>query len=147
LKRIVLFAAAGGLLIALLRFLEYQHLIRAYPGHVYGLVIAVIFTVVGGLAGLKWTARKETVVVREVFVPAEEPFVRDEEKVRAIGLTPRELEILELIGQGLSNREIGEKLFVSENTVKSHSSRLFEKLEVNRRTQAVRKAKELRLVP
>ena len=66
---------------------------------------------------------------------------------REIGLTPREHEILGLIAQGLSNREIDEKLFVSENTVKTHSSRLFEKMQVNRRVQAVQRGKELGLIP
>lgn len=71
----------------------------------------------------------------------------DASRVKELGITPRELEILGLIAEGFSNREIGERLFVSENTVKTHSSRLFEKLEVNRRVQAVRRARELGLVP
>ena len=65
----------------------------------------------------------------------------------ALGITPRELETLGLIAQGLSNREIAEKLFVSENTVKTHSSRVFDKLGAKRRTQAVQLGKELGLLP
>jgi len=75
------------------------------------------------------------------------PFVLNETNLRDVGLTQREHEILGLIAQGLSNREIAEKLFVSENTVKTHSSRLFEKMQVNRRVQAVQRGKELGLVP
>jgi ATP/maltotriose-dependent transcriptional regulator MalT len=71
----------------------------------------------------------------------------NEGKLRELSITPRELEILELIAAGLSNREIAEKLFVSENTVKTHSSRLFDKLSAKRRTQAVQLGKEFGLIP
>jgi ATP/maltotriose-dependent transcriptional regulator MalT len=74
-------------------------------------------------------------------------FVRDEVKLASLGLTPRELEILTLMAEGLSNREIAERAFVSENTVKTHSSRVFDKLGARRRTQAVQRGKELRLIP
>jgi ATP/maltotriose-dependent transcriptional regulator MalT len=87
------------------------------------------------------------VVIKEVRVRDSEPFALNADNLRQAGLTPRELEILGLIAHGLSNREIGEKLFVSENTVKTHSSRVFEKLGVNRRVQAVQKGKELGLIP
>jgi ATP/maltotriose-dependent transcriptional regulator MalT len=85
--------------------------------------------------------------VREVPVPAEGPFVPDERKREDLHITRRELEILELIAQGLSNREIAEKLFVSESTVKTHSSRVFDKLGARRRTQAVQLGKEFGLLP
>ena len=70
----------------------------------------------------------------------------DEQQIEALGLTEREMEVLRLIASGLSNVEIGEKLFVSENTVKTHVSNLFVKLDVKRRTQAVTRAKELRII-
>jgi ATP/maltotriose-dependent transcriptional regulator MalT len=88
---------------------------------------------------------KETVIVREV--PAPQFFTLNEQRLAQLRITPRELEILELIAGGLSNREIAEKLFVSENTVKTHSSRLFDKLSARRRTQAVQLGKELGLIP
>jgi DNA-binding NarL/FixJ family response regulator len=148
-RRILLYAAAGGLLIAGLQLLEYQHFVRAYPGEVYGGLVAVIFTAVGITLGLKWTRPKEVVreVVREVRIREDGPFVRNVEALKRTGLTPRELEILGLIAEGLSNREIGEKVFVSENTVKTHSARVFEKLGAARRTQAVQEARRLGLIP
>jgi ATP/maltotriose-dependent transcriptional regulator MalT len=86
--------------------------------------------------------------VQEVPVAAApEPFAVNEAQLKQLGITKRELEILELIAHGMSNREIAEKLFVSENTVKTHSSRLFDKLSAKRRTQAVQIAKENGLIP
>ncbi len=146
-KRVVLYGAAGGLLIAGLQFIEYQHFVRAYPSEVYGGLVAVIFTAVGATLGLKWTRAKEVVVVKEIRVREDGPFVLNAEALRESGLTPRELEVLGLIAEGLSNREIGEKVFVSENTVKTHSARVFEKLGAARRTQAVQEARRLGLIP
>ena len=146
-KPVLLYGLIGGVLIALLKLLEYQHFVRAYPTEVYGGLVAVIFTVIGVYVGLRLTRAKEVVVVKEVHVRGGGPFVLDAAKLQELGLTPREHEILGLIAEGLSNREIGERLFVSENTVKTHSSRLFEKMGVSRRTQAVQQGKELGLIP
>lgn len=146
-KRVLFYGGIGGVLLALLEYVEYKHFIRAYPGEIYGGIIAVVFTTVGICVGLRWTRRNEVIVVREVRVREGEPFVLDVAKQRQLGITPRELEILSLIAEGLSNREIGDRLFVSENTVKTHSSRLFDKLGVSRRLHAVRKGKELGLIP
>jgi ATP/maltotriose-dependent transcriptional regulator MalT len=112
---------------------------------IYVGLVALIFALIGIYLGLRWTT--ETVVVKEVRVREGGPFVLNTEKLKELGITQREHEILTLIAQGLSNREIGEKLFVSENTVKTHSSRLFEKMSVNRRVQAVQKGKDLGLIP
>ena len=150
-KRILLYAAVGGVLIAALKLIEYQYFVRAYPTEVYGGLVAVIFTAVGVYLGLKWTRAKEVVVlqevVREVRVREGGPFALDTEKLRELGVTPREHEILGLIAEGLSNREIGERLFVSENTVKTHSARLFDKLGVSRRLRAVQEGRKLGLIP
>ena len=148
-KQVLAWGAAGGVLIALLKVIEYKHFVREYPASIYGGLVALIFTAVGITLGLKWTRTREVVVVKEVPVPvsASGPFVLNEANLREVRLTQREHEILGLIAQGLSNREIGEKLFVSENTVKTHSSRLFEKMQVNRRVQAVQKGKDLGLIP
>ena len=109
--------------------------------------MAAVFAGVGIWLGRKLTRTTETVVVQEVMVPAPSAFVRDQVKLASLGITPRELEILELIAQGLSNKEIADRVFVSENTVKTHSSRVFDKLGAKRRTQAVQMGKELRLIP
>jgi DNA-binding CsgD family transcriptional regulator len=103
-----------------------------------------VFAALGIWLGLRFTRHTETVVVREVLVPAPVDFMRDQDKLEALGITPRELEILGLMAEGLSNREIAERVHVSENTVKTHSSRVFDKLGARRRTQAVQLGKELR---
>jgi DNA-binding CsgD family transcriptional regulator len=146
-RQVVLWGAAGGVLITILKVIEYKHFVHEYPAGIYGGLLALIFTAVGIYLGLKWTRPREVIVVREVPVRSGGPFVLDQARLREAGLTPREHEILGLIAEGLSNREIGERLFVSENTVKTHSSRLFEKLQVNRRVQAVQRGKELGLIP
>ena len=146
-RRTLLYGLAGGGLLVLLKVLEYQYFVRAYPGEVYGGLVAVIFSAVGIYFGLRWSRSREVVVIREVRVPEGGPFALDTGKLKELGITPREHEILGLIAEGLSNREIGERLFVSENTVKTHSSRLFEKLGVNRRVLAVLKGRELGLIP
>jgi DNA-binding CsgD family transcriptional regulator len=148
-KQVALYGAVGGVLIALLKVIEYKHFVHEYPGEIYGGLVALIFMALGIYFGLRWTRAKQVVVIREVPVPVrmDGPFVLNAGKLKEIGLTAREHEILAHIAQGLSNREIGEKLFVSENTVKTHSSRLFEKMQVNRRVQAVQKGKDLGLIP
>jgi len=146
-RHILLYGLIGGILIAVLNWMEYRFLVIEHSFEIYGGLVAATFAALGIWLGLRLTGRPERVVVREVPVPASEPFLLDSSKREALGITPRELEILELIAQGLSNREIAEKLFVSENTVKTHSSRVFDKLGAKRRTQAVQLGKELRLIP
>jgi two-component system, NarL family, response regulator LiaR len=146
-KHILIYGVCGGLLILLLKLVEYRFLVIERSIEIYGGLIAVMFASVGIWVGLKLTKPKETVLVKEVQVPAREPFILDQVKLQQLGITAREFEILQLIAGGMSNREIAEKLFVSENTVKTHSSRLFDKLSAKRRTQAVQIAKELRLIP
>lgn len=148
-KEVILYGLLAGVLIAALRLIEYRWLLVQHSVEIYGALVAAIFSTVGIWLGLRLTKARhtETIVVREVQVPAPASFVRDEAKVEALGLTPRELEILGLIAEGLSNREIAERVFVSENTVKTHSSRVFEKLGARRRTQAVQLGKEMRVIP
>lgn len=148
-KTILLYGLLGGVLIAGLKLVEYRFLVVEHSLEIYGGIVALLFSALGLWLGLKLTRPRETVVVREVPVPvrAGEPFVPDAERMRQLGITPRELEILEAIAAGLSTREIAARLFVSENTVKTHAGRLFDKLNARRRTQAVQIAKEAGLIP
>ena len=142
-KTVVLYGLLGGVLIAALKLIEYQYLVVEHSTEIYGGIIAALFASLGIWLGLKLT-RKETVIVQ---VRATEPFVVNSARQEQLGITARELEILGAIAEGLSTREIAAKLFVSENTVKTHASRLFDKLNAKRRTQAVQIAKEAGLIP
>ena len=144
-REIALYGVCGGILIALLRLAEYRFLVLQHLVAVYGAIVAAVFAGLGIWLGGTLTKKKPDVVVREVRV--EGPFVLDEDRVRELQITPRELEILGLIAEGLSNKEIGERVFVSENTVKTHASRLFDKLGARRRTEAVQLGKSWRLIP
>lgn len=146
-RHVLIYGIIGGILIAVLKWSEYRYLVIEHSIEIYSGLIAAIFAVLGIWLGLKLTRKQETIVVKEVPVPATVPFVANEKKREELTITPRELEILELIAQGMSNREIAEKLFVSENTVKTHSSRVFDKLGARRRTQAVQFGKEFGLLP
>lgn len=130
---------ALALLIFALRFIEYRFLVRDLTLEFYVGLVAILFAGLGIWIGLRLT-RKEVVVVNPEF-----KFNEKEQSQRNI--SKRELEVLELMAQGLANQEIADKLFVSINTVKTHSSNLFSKLEVGRRTQAIKKAKGLGLIP
>lgn len=142
-KHVLLFGTLCGVLIAALKFIEYRWLVVAHSVEIYGALVAAIFAGLGIWLGLRLT--REKVVVKEV--PAPVNFVLDTDKAAQLGLTSRELEVLALIAQGLSNKEIAEQVFVSENTVKTHLSRVFDKLGAKRRTQAVQRGKALRLIP
>ena len=148
-KHISLYGIIGGILIAALKWSEYRFLVIDHSIEIYSGLIAATFAAVGIWLGLKLTRKQERIVVKEVpvTVPMAEPFCPNEAKREKLAITPREMEILELIAQGMSNREIAEKLFVSENTVKTHSSRIFDKLGARRRTQAVQLGKEFGLLP
>jgi DNA-binding CsgD family transcriptional regulator len=146
-KHALLYGLLAGLLIVALKLIEYRWLLVAHSIELYAALVAAIFAAVGIWLGRRITRPRETVVFREVLVPAPAEFVRDEARLESLGITPRELEILGLIAQGLSNREIAERVFVSENTVKTHSSRVFDKLGARRRTEAVKIGKQMRLIP
>ena len=149
----LIYGVTGGALIVLLRVIEFRFIVIEHSIEIYGALVAALFAAVGIWLGLKLTRKEEVVllkeveVVKEVPVPMSGPFTINEEQQRQLGITKRELEILELIAHGMSNREIADKLFVSENTVKTHSSRLFDKLGAKRRTQAVQIGKEIGLIP
>ena len=146
-RDILLYGVCCGVLIAVLNFTQYRFVLVEHSVEIYVALVAGLFAALGIWLGLTLTKRKSTVIIKEVPVPATHPFVVDEARVSQLGITARELEILGLIASGLSNREIAARLFVSENTVKTHSSRLFDKLGAKRRTQAVQLGKSARLIP
>jgi two-component system, NarL family, response regulator LiaR len=154
-RHVLIFGVVGGLLIATLQYTQYRFVVIEHSVELYSALVAILFATFGIWLGLRITRRRETiretVVVKEVLVPAEartlEPFAPNAAQQETLGITARELEILNLIARGLSNREIATQLFVSENTVKTHCSRTFDKLGAARRTQAVQRGKELGLLP
>jgi ATP/maltotriose-dependent transcriptional regulator MalT len=156
-RHVLIFGLVGGLLIALLQYTEYRFVVIEHSVEIYGALVALLFASFGIWLGLRITRSRETiretiretVVVREVLVPAQAPlpFAPNAAQQQTLGITARELEVLTLVGRGLSNREIATQLFVSENTVKTHCARAFDKLGAARRTQAVQRGKELGLLP
>ena len=138
-KTILLYGVAMAALTGILKFIEYRFLVRDLSLEFYIGLVAVLFTGLGIWAGLRLTRRK--------VVIANPDFKLNEAELQRLGISKREYEVLELMAQGLSNQEIADKLFVSLNTVKTHSSNLFMKLDARRRTQAIHRAKELGLLP
>lgn len=134
-RTIFIYALGLAALAWLLQFIEYQYAIRVLPGNFYVFLIALLFTGVGIWAGWKLTARAKA-----------EPFEPNRKAIDYLGISERELEVLQLLEQGLSNQKIADQIFVSANTVKTHLRHLYDKLDVASRTQAVKKARELRLI-
>jgi two-component system, NarL family, response regulator LiaR len=140
-RTILLYGAVMTLLIFILKFIEYNFLARDLSLEFYLGLVAVLFTVVGVWAGVKITPKKPIIVTQFAS-----DFRFDEGLLKQYSISKREYEVLELMATGLSNQEIADKLFVSLNTVKTHLSNLFIKLDAKRRTQAIQRAKELRLI-
>jgi two-component system, NarL family, response regulator LiaR len=154
-RQIIIYGLSLGFLVFLLKWMEYKFILISYSLEIYITLIALIFTGLGTWLALKLVKPKtetriETVVVeKEVFrnsLTVNNGFIINEEEKIKLGISNREMEVLQLMAEGYSNQEIAEKLFVSLNTIKTHSSKVFEKLEVKRRTQAVEKAKRLQII-
>jgi DNA-binding CsgD family transcriptional regulator len=145
-KHIILYGVSLALLLLLLKWLEWRFIVMDRAIEIYSGAIAVVFTGLGiwlalKLARPKW---KTVIVEKEVYVPRKTAI--DEKELARLGLSPRELEVLQLMAEGLSNQEIAARLFVSLNTVKTHTGNIFIKLDVRRRTQAVEQARRLSLI-
>ncbi len=141
---ILLYGLALGLLLVALQFGRYRFMVLDHAQEMYVGLVALLFTAVGIWAGIRFTNRHKP----QPSPAAETPFAGPalDQALEKLGITRREHEVLQLIAQGLSNQEIAERMFVSLNTVKTHTSNLFSKLDAQRRTQAVQKARALGLL-
>lgn len=146
-KRIIwIYGLALAVLVALLKGLEYRYYLRDLRVEFYIGLVAVLFTGLGIWMGLKLTRQKKG-AAGEAKTPVSETDTEGlSRRLNQFSISEREYEVLQLIAAGHSNQEIADLLYISLNTVKSHSSNLFSKLDVKRRTQAVQKAKELRII-
>lgn len=140
-KRIVL---RYGLILAvallLLELLEYYYVVRIVTVPLYIVIIALVFTVLGIWLGQKLTSGS-------IKIQSDQLFSRNEKAIASLDISERELEVLEQLAKGKSNHEIADTLYISVNTVKTHLSSLYQKLEVSRRSLAVKKGRSLKLIP
>lgn len=148
-KQILLYGLSMALLLFLLRWLELRLILVDHAMEIYIGAIALVFTALG-----IWLARKlakpkvKTIIVeKEIHIQKKDSFTWNEQAAGQLNLSKRELEVLGLMAEGLSNQEIASRLFVSLNTVKTHSSNLFIKMDVKRRTQAVEMGKRMNIIP
>ncbi len=131
-KNWILYGFLMGLLMIVLEITQYRVIVRDLRIELFGALVGILFLSLGVWLGITWYKRRH-------------PFTRyDGSK---LGLSKRELEVLELLSEGLSNQEIADKLFVSLNTIKTHIAKIYQKLNAKRRTQAIQKARELALIP
>ena len=138
-RTVILYGLAMAVLLSLLKLVEYRYMMRDVPLEFYIGAVAVMFTGLGIWAGLRLTRPK--------IVEVTGPFEQDTVALKRTGISNREYEVLELIAAGLSNQDIADRLFVSTSTVKTHVSNVLAKLEASRRTEAIAKAKEMRIIP
>ncbi len=146
-KQIIIYGVSLALLLVLLKWLEWRFIIIDHAFEIYAGTIALVFTGLGIWLAIKLIKPKVETIIVEKTVFAGSNFVLNEAEVNRLRLSARELEVLQLIADGLSNQQIAERLFVSLNTIKTHTSNLFLKMEVERRTQAIEMAKRLGLIP
>jgi two-component system, NarL family, response regulator LiaR len=136
---VTLYGMAMAALVFLMKIIEYQFLVRDLSLEFYIGLIAAIFAGLGIWGGLRLT--------RPRIMPVNAEFQLNQDEIRCRGISPRELEVLQKMAGGLSNQEIADQLFVSLNTIKSHTANLYVKLDARRRTEAIRKARELQILP
>jgi len=147
-KEILLYCVSMALILFVLKWLEANFIVLDYRLDLFIGAIAIVFTVLGIWLALKLVKPKvETrIIEKEVYVDNSARTEINQEEIVNLGISKRELEVLDLMATGLSNEEIAGKLFIGVNTVKTHSSNIFLKLDVKRRTQAVEKAKRLNII-
>ena len=143
--QLILYGISMALLLFLLKWLELRFVIIDHALEIYVGAIALIFTGLGIWLAIKIIKPKVTVVEKEVYLNT--PFSINKKELELLNLSKRELEVLLLMSEGLSNKEIADRLFVSLSTIKTHSNNLFDKMNVERRTQAIDKGKRLGIIP
>lgn len=148
-KTVWLYGVSLAILLLLLKWLELKFVIYDHAFELYAGSIAILFTGLGIWLSKKLSKPRieQLVVEKTVIRDPSLPFVVNEKEMARLGISLRELDVLQLMAEGLSNQEIADRLFVSLNTVKTHAARLFEKLDVQRRTQAVERGKQAGLIP
>ncbi|MBA4055381.1 MAG: helix-turn-helix transcriptional regulator [Marivirga sp.] len=147
-RHIITYGISLAVLLFLLKWLQLRLMIINHAAELYTGAVALIFTGIGIWLALKLAKPQvKTIIVEKEVSPPADKFEANAESLVILGLSKRELEVLGLMAQGLSNKEIAEHLFISISTVKSHSNSLFEKMNVERRTQAIDKGKKLGVIP
>jgi len=147
-RSIILYGTSLAVLLLTMKWLEWRLVVIDHAFELYAGALALMFTALGIWLSRKLTQPKtNTIIVEKEVVVDTKDFILNEAELARLGLTKREMEVLQAMADGLSNQQIGERLFLSLNTIKTHSSKVFEKLEVQRRTQAVEKARKLKIIP
>ena len=144
---ILIYSACMSLLLFLLKWLELRLIIIDHSFEIYVGSIALIFTVFGIWLATKLISPRITIVEKKVYTEDKPVTAKpDITEIQKMGLSKREMEVLSLMAAGASNQEIADTLFISLATVKTHASRIFEKMDVKRRTQALEKAQKTGLI-
>ena len=149
-RHTMLYGVVLALLIFILKWLQWKFLIVDNSLEIYIGLIAVFFTTLGIWVATQVTGKPkvQTVIVeKEVYVTPAEEHAINEEALKKLQLSTREYEVLQLLTKGCCNAEIAENLFLSVSTIKTHVSNLFVKMDVKSRTQAIEKAKRLKITP
>ena len=138
-KEILLYGILMGVLLVVLRLVQYNVIIRDINIEFYAAIVAVIFLIIGAWLGGKLVLKEKSIEKIEGESTITPPKIEHD-------LSKREYEVLVMMSKGFSNREIADKLFVSLNTIKTHTSNIYLKLNVKRRTQAIKKARDIQLL-
>lgn len=142
-RDIFLYGVGAALLLVGLEAAQYRFTVSANRFEIYAAVVAVVFACIGAWIATSVKPKSDKIPTLETITPTS---VADDALRQQLGISAREMDVLQLMAAGHSNEEIAERLFISTNTVKTHSSSLYGKLDVKRRTQAVTKAKNLGLI-
>lgn len=151
-RYLILYGVLLAFLVFLLKWLQWKFLIVDNSIEIYIGLIAVFFTILGIWVATQLVKPKvetitETVIIeKEIYIPRPEDFSVDQKELEKLNLSTREYEILQLLARGYSNADVAGNLFLSLSTIKTHVSNLYLKMDVKSRTQAIEKAKRLKII-